>query len=126
MKRRNFILLSGGMFAAFAIPAYFHFFGKIKYPSTLAHPDSLSSILDTKELKQLGATYRKLVPAESGERSIADILLEELPDDKLEFNTALESLIKKDFDQGNTIEINGWILSKTEARQCALLSFSHN
>jgi len=126
MKRRNFILLSAGMFAAFAIPAYYHFFGKIKYPGTLAQPHSLASILELKDLKELGRAYRKQVPSESGARAIADVLLEELPDDKLEFATALENLIKKDFDQGNTIEINGWILSKTEARQCALLSFSRH
>jgi hypothetical protein len=123
MNRKNFILLSGGMFAAFGIPAYYHFFGKLKYPGSLAHPQSLTTILDLKELKELGATYRKQVLGESGERALADALLEELPDDNLEFNTALDSLIRKDFDEGNTTEVNGWILSKTEARQCALLTF---
>jgi hypothetical protein len=124
MNRKKFILLSGGMFAAFGIPAYYHFFGKIKYPDSLAHPGSLTPILDLKELKELGTLYRKQAPDESGERALADVLLEELPDDNLEFNTAINDLIKKDFDNGNTTEVNGWILSKTEARQCALLTFS--
>src|SRR5882762_8731551 len=100
MNRKNFILLSGGMFAAFGIPAYYHFFGKIKYPGSLAHPKSLTAILDLKELNELGAAYRKQTSDESGERALADVLLEELPDDNLEFDTALNSLIKKDFEEG--------------------------
>jgi len=90
----------------------------------LAHPRSLTPILDLKELNALGTAYRKQVADESGERALADVLLEELPDDNLEFDTAINDLIKKDFDEGNTTEVNGWILSKTEARQCALLTFS--
>jgi hypothetical protein len=49
MKGRNFVLLSGAMFAALGIPAHYHFFGKIKYPGSRAHPDSLVSILDRDE-----------------------------------------------------------------------------
>ena len=125
MKRRNYVLLSGAMFAAFGIPAYYHFFGKIKYPGSLAHPSSLASILDKEESKRLGLAYRKQVSDESSERALADVLLEELPVDHAEFDSSLESLVKKDFVEGDTIEVNGWILSKTEARQCALSTFSH-
>jgi hypothetical protein len=126
MNRKTFVLLSGGMLVAIGIPAYFHFFGKIKYPASLAHPNSLAPILDAKELRALGVTYRKQVAGESSERDVADVLLEALPDDNTEFPSALEAMIKRDFEEGNTIEVNGWILSKTEARQCALLSFSVN
>src|SRR6266850_5789767 len=123
MNRKNFILLSGGAFAALGIPAYYHFFGKIKYPGSLTHPRSLGVILDLNELKEVGAAYRKQAPDESSERALADVLLEELPDDKLEFDTALDTLISKDFADGDTTQVKGWILSKTEARQCALLTF---
>jgi len=34
----------------------------------------------------------------------------------------LEESIKNDFETGNTVIVDGWILSRTEARQCALLS----
>lgn len=124
MNRKKFILLLGGVVAALGIPAYFHFYGKVKYPSSLAHPTSLATILDVKELKELGAAYRKQASDESSERALADVLLEELPVDKLEFETALDSLTRNDFEEGNTTEVNGWILSKTEARQCGLLTFA--
>ncbi|SRR5258706_15469362 len=126
MNRRNFVLLSGGMFATFAIPTAYHFFGKVDYPSSFAHPNSLTAILDSKELGELGVAYREQIPDESRERTIAKLLLKKLPKDNPEFNATLESLIKQDFHEGNTIEVNGWILSKTEARQCALFSFSLN
>ena len=125
MNRKNFILISGAMFAAIGIPAYFHFFGKIKYPHLLAEPKFLALIMDANDLKALGTAYRHQVQDESSERGLADALLEELPDDNLEFDNALDGLIKKDFDEGRTVEVEGWILSKTEARQCGLLTFSH-
>jgi len=124
VNRRNFILLSGGATVAIAIPTVNHFFGKISYPGSLAEPNSLTSILDFKELKELGKAYRAQVPEESTERTLAKLLSEKLPDEKSKLNSTVKNLVEKDFESGNTIEINGWILSKTEARQCALFSFS--
>jgi hypothetical protein len=126
MNRKKFILLSGGMLTAFAIPVVYHFFGKIKYPGSMAHPNSLTPILDNMELRELGRSYRRQVPDESGERDLSDLLLEDLPEDQSEQNAAVAALVKKDFDEGNTIEVDGWILSRTEARQCALFSFTPN
>jgi hypothetical protein len=123
MKRRNFILLAGGALTVVAIPTANHFFGKVDYPPALALPGSLTSIMDSKELKELGVAYRSLIPDESRERIVTKRLMEKLSDDNA-FITSLEEVIKKDFAAGNTIEVKGWILSKTEARQCALYSFS--
>jgi hypothetical protein len=36
----------------------------------------------------------------------------------------LEQQITVDYQSGNTVLLNGWLLSKTEARQCALFSLS--
>ncbi len=124
MKRRNFILLSGGTLAAVAIPVANYFFGKVDYPRVLALPVSLTPIMDLKELKELGLAYRSLMPGESGERTVAKRLMEKFPAEDEAFTTSLESVIKRDFADGETIEVDGWILSRTEARQCALFSFS--
>lgn len=43
-------------------------------------------------------------------------------DDGQSIREYLGNRIKNDFEKGNTVEINGWILSVTEARQCAYLS----
>jgi len=122
MKRRNFILFAGGALAVIAIAN--HFFANVDYPRALALPGSLTPIMDSKELKELGLVYRSLIPDESRERTVAKRLMEKLSADDNAFTTSLDEVIKKDFAEGNIIEVRGWILSKTEARQCALFSFS--
>src|SRR5579859_5301955 len=103
MKRRNFIILSGGMVVAFAIPTCYYFFKKIRYPAALSHPSSLASILDPEELRELGSAYRKQVPDESAERVLANRLQDVLPE-HAELGAALESQIRRDFEKGNTVE----------------------
>jgi len=122
MKRRNFVLLSGGILAALATSTYYLFFEKIKYPKPLSHPKSLATILEMKDIKELGEAYRKQVSDESSERTLVELLLKELHDNNVTDST-IATMIKEDFDNRNIIEVNGWILSKTEARQCALLTF---
>ena len=34
----------------------------------------------------------------------------------------LNQKIQQDFEAGRTVVVNGWVLSQTEARQCALFS----
>jgi hypothetical protein len=38
--------------------------------------------------------------------------------------TTLDQQIKNDFITGNMVMVDGWILSVTEARQCALFSLT--
>jgi len=38
--------------------------------------------------------------------------------------TELESRIRDEFKNGKIISVNGWVISVTEARQCALMTFS--
>jgi hypothetical protein len=33
-------------------------------------------------------------------------------------------LVRRDFTEGHTVEVQGWVLSITEARQCALYSLA--
>jgi len=79
------------------------FFRKSRLPSSFAHPNSLTAILDSKELGELGVAYREQIPDESRERTIAKLLLKKLPKDNPEFNATLESLINKIF-RSNTMK----------------------
>ena len=117
-------MLSGAALAAVAIPATYHFFGKIDYPRALASPDSLTPIMDLKERREIGLTYRAQVPDESGERGVAKRLLDKLSTNPGTLTASMDGVIKKDFANGDVVEVKGWILSRTEARQCALLSFT--
>lgn len=116
MKRRSFIILGSAGVAALSIPAAFYFFDDIEYDPILAEPRSLSMIWDTETIKAVGDQYRLQIPSEKSEMSLIKLLKAAAPE--------LEDIIKKDFETGNTVIIDGWILSTTEARQCALFSIT--
>lgn len=109
MKRRKFIVLTTAGAIASTLP-FCHF---SKNPTTLSQPLFLSTITDIKTLNQIGNAYRKQTTAEADESTLTKLLS----------TTAIsDAHIQQDFASGQTLTINGWILSITEARQCALLS----
>jgi hypothetical protein len=73
-----------------------------------------------------------LVPSENAEPVLTRIIQDdlrgsvcgELADDSVarSFQTRVDRRVQADFDQGRTVMLRGWILSQTEARQCALFS----
>jgi len=76
-------------------------------------PDFLSHICDTATLRQIGAAYRAQTPTEASPRRLIQLL---------QSGVGPET-IKADYDKGNIVTIKGWVLSVTEARQCALFSY---
>lgn len=118
MKRRNFILLSAtAIGASYWYLNYYH----QDYHSSIVEPESLSYIWDTETIITIGKYYRKQHPVEDSERSLIKLLHADTNDDIIGI-AALKKGIKNDFEIGNTVMIDGWILSVTEARQCALFS----
>jgi len=69
----------------------------------------------------VGTNYRKQIPVEDNETSLVKLLSTDTNEDSSAIE-ALKKEIKNDFEKGNTVMIDGWILSVTEARQCALFS----
>jgi len=35
---------------------------------------------------------------------------------------SIAAMVRRDFETGRTVLVNGWVLAATEARQCALFS----
>jgi hypothetical protein len=67
--------------------------------------------------------------AETKENQLVDLLLTDTagksaPEstDSTFLETLMEQKIHRDFEIGNTVNVKGWVLSATEARQCALFS----
>ena len=96
-------------------------------------PVFLSHICDAKTLKEIGAAYREKFAGESNEKQLTDLLLTDSSNKIVPVNSEdafisslLEQKIKKDFETGRTVIVKGWILSETEARQCALFSLTQN
>ena len=83
---------------------------------TLEIPDFLSQVCDAATLRQLGDAYRTLTPAEASPEKLIELLKTKPSPQE----------IKADYANGNIVTIKGWVLSRTEARQCALFSLDSN
>jgi len=130
MDRRSFILVSVvgflGMGVVPLIRWTHRFSGKDR---ALAQPKLLSLLCDNRTIGMLGRAYLKLKPDESCCGTLSNDLLGDLViDDRAQdadmslVESKIEKRIKEDFDKSNTVILKGWVLSVTEARQCAFFS----
>ena len=111
MKRREFILLTVAGVGVLSVSTYY-FFSDVEYDPALADPHALSFIWDGKAINDIGNQYRAAHPDESSQQSLVKLLKA----------TSTDETIANDFATGKTVIVDGWILSLTEARQCALAS----
>lgn len=82
-----------------------------------ANPASLAQIWDTQTIIAIGNRYRELFPDESGQHTLASFL-------QVREGVDSEERAKNDFSQGKQVMVDGWLLSITEARQCALFALN--
>jgi hypothetical protein len=122
MKRRDFILMGTAGLTAVAIPSAYYYFRDIEFDPSLAEPSALYLIWDKDAIIAIGKQYRTQVPDENSKGTLARELYRDAPEEKKQLNIFIEEKIKDDFKSNTTITVDGWILSATEARQCALLS----
>ena len=108
--------------AAVGIPSSYYFLSEIEYDPLTATPTSLSLIWDDATIVDIGRKYLSQVPSESGTRTLVGLLEIEGQKAGDELQLLMEAKIKDDFDGARTVLVDGWILSATEARQCALYS----
>ena len=83
----------------------------------LAHPELLLA-LSPAAVREIGEAYRVLVPGESDRASLETALRAELHAAR----SSNEDPVRADFAAGRVIIVRDWVLSRTEARQCALFS----
>lgn len=121
MKRREFIGIAAAGAAGFVLPVTVARAEAFSEP--LAHPRLLEILRDEQIVRHLGARYRERVPAERSEPALRAALARDLPAaSPLALGDCADEQVQRDFAQGRTVTLNGWILSVTEARQCALYS----
>ena len=129
MKRRHFIFYTVFSTAAVSIPFLNCSSPDQELDKKLAMPETLAQTYDEKTIMEIGQAYGKTYP---DEYSISDLekLLTKTETGKTiagsetaeMINSTLNEMVKKDFQTGDTVVLNGCILSKTEARQCALFT----
>lgn len=127
MKRRTFIWLSAASVASLYIPAT-GCSNRYKLANkTVAQPQFLAHICEEKTIKEIGTSYKRQVPAEESAQKLASLILTDnsghaIPEttDNNKLQAMLNEKITHEFESGRTVMVNGWVLSQTEARQCAL------
>jgi hypothetical protein len=94
----------------------------------LGKPEALAQICDLNTLKEIGRAYRAQTVSEIDAHELASLLLTDSAGNSVSSaldQSFIQNLMSKkvnhDFEAGNIVIVKGWILSVTEARQCALL-----
>jgi len=126
MKRRNFVLLTGVGISAIALPIWFYKYRDLEYDLLLTEPELLSYIWDSNTISEIGEIYREQFPHENSERQLVGLLSNFTSSNTNLWIESLQLQITEDYKIGKTVLVDGWILSKTEARQCALYSLTQN
>lgn len=93
---------------------------------SLARPELLVA-LGAAAVRDLGRRYREAVPAERDAASLQAAILSSRPwAARMGLRrTSVAEQVRGDFVEQRTIVVGGWLLSTTEARQCALYSVLH-
>lgn len=82
--------------------------------AALPHGDSARAI---------GQRYLAAFPAEADAARLRSSLFTDVaPGDAATMRRHLKSRVQRDFTDGETVELDGWILARSECRACALLS----
>lgn len=128
MKRRTFIV--GACAAVVSIPLINYSLLWINQKNPLIYPAELSRFCDDQALREIGNRYRAIHPKENNIKSLNELLLTDPSgktlkrDDREKVAELMYMKTFKDFSAYNTMIITGWVITTTEARQCALLSLT--
>lgn len=122
MDRRDFIYQAGGAITALTLPFFYISCGPSEYTERLADPVWLREITDVETLMQIGRHYLLQYPDENREAYLLETLTPVLDKDEGRWEAVLKDHIQTEFKEGKVVLAAGWVLSRTEARQCALLS----
>src|ERR1700722_4239239 len=128
MQRRKFIQVSAVGTTAFVVTGISCKRHHPAFYNVLDKPAKLSGICDLNTIRNIGMTYRLQIPAESEADKLAELLSMDSAGNKISSSSddlfiqnLISQKIKHDFETDTTVIANGWGLTVTEARQCALL-----
>ena len=85
---------------------------------------ALVEMLGPARVREIGTQYRAAVPNENTATTLRDAISISQRQFPFIRRRSIEEQIHDDFAIGRTVVVSGWILSETEARQCALYSLS--
>lgn len=128
MKRRAFIFTASVV--AVGLPVAYYIKKSRSEINPLTTSDFLSRFCDEQTIRDIGIKYRSIVPSENEKQKLTDLILTDLNGEKIKSSnrSGVANLVAKknheEFSAFQTIILQGWVISITEARQCALFSLS--
>ena len=122
MKRRKFIGIITLVALTLSAISWFFVIKKQRSDTGAFDPDVLSNICSREKMIEIGRKYRQM-SSENDKDSLAKLLAVEGQKPVKQY---FENKVRQDFENNDTVLIDGWLLSVTEARQCALLSLQTN
>lgn len=126
--RRGFIVTAVGLTAT-ALTARFAFDRESVPDSVASDAERLVSTFSSPEsAAEVGRAYLETLAPDPSPRVLVERIVAGLPGgytavrrgDEAQLRTLLAHELKEDFRDGNIVMVDGWILSTTEARLCAL------
>ncbi len=88
----------------------------------LADPRMFAQLAGTTTIRAVGHAYREAHPLENDRTMLARHIGETAPVGSTTLANKLDDVIRVEYGLGETVQVNGWVLARTEARQCALYS----
>jgi hypothetical protein len=129
MNRRDFLQIAAVGTLGLGFPGSLAAMWTPSDRQVLTHPDLLELFGDPHTVRELGIAYRRGFPDQSEPEQLARAVLSRSGPRQSTAGVDLQAFIRRrirrDFDYGETVRLNGWILSVTEARQCAMFSLLH-
>jgi hypothetical protein len=131
MKRKKFLIISAVAVAAVAVPVAIKLSNHKKVRNRpMEEPRILGNFCNVEDIREIGMDYRKRVPDEAEKQKLVELLLKNDSGKKInstdihEVSDWLDEKTDQEFKADNTLIVGGWVVSVTEARQCALYSLS--
>jgi hypothetical protein len=131
MKRRTFIYTGVAVAAGIGLSDLFLLSNESKWKrQPFIYPFVLSNILDDASLRVIGDSYRVMSPDENSKEKLLKAItsgmhtIQSRTTDLANQAMEIEENVEMDFRSDKFLVIKGWVISETEARQCALLSMS--
>jgi hypothetical protein len=131
MKRSRFILIATAAAAGFALPVINYRCRNSIPGSPLLRPGTLACFCDEETIREIGNDYISMEQyGQKAKKRLEEKIMKgyngqfSSKSGSAEISDWIEKKIQEDFINQRIVTVNGWILSETEACQCALLSLS--
>lgn len=123
MNRRFFTTILGKGLALWVISPFVLGCSKKSSGESSWQPEELANICGKEELISVGLKYREL-SGEDNRDTLISLLSKNFSGHGGDQKKYIRGMVSDDFRTNQTILIDGWLLSRTEARLCAVLSLS--